>query len=238
MSSVAALRSLLAHQFPDAAPLAYGVARPVATGIATLDEVLPGGGLPRGKLTAWHSDGGAAPMLRMACHTVTVAGERAAWIDGGRTLGAWPAGLERTLIVRPTQPRYALRCAETLLRSGGLALVVLAGAALEGIAAVRLARAAREGGAALVTLAEHASIAGLRIHSRLLPHGYRWASSPFGDPALPRDATVEVHVRTLGWQTRATLVLPVMPYELRLSLDSGLADRRGSQRRVGRRQSH
>ena len=37
-------------------------------------------------------------------------------------------------------------------------------------------------------------------------------------------------VRTLGWNRQAEVVLPVTPYELRLSLDPGLADRRGAGR--------
>lgn len=227
MPPVAALRSLLAQRFPDAVPLAYGVARPVASGIAALDAALPNGGFPRGKLTAWHSQGGAAAVLRMACRTAVAAGERAAWIDGARTLELEPGTVDDILIFRPADPLHALRSAETLLRCGGLGLVVLTGAKPEGTAAVRLTRAAREGGSAFVVIAEQASVAALRINSRFLMHGYTWALGPWGTPALPSEATLEVEVRTLGWHTRTTIVLPVMSYELRLSLDPGLADRRG-----------
>ena len=230
MPPAAALRSLLEQRFPDAAPLVYGVARPVATGVPALDAILPGGGLPRGKLTAWHSEGGAAALLRVACRTVVAAGERAAWIDGAGMLGFGDESTVGTLRINPTTPGHTCRSAEALLRSGGIALVVMHGAEPEGSAAVRLTRAAREGGAALVVLARQISVAGLRVSSRLLSQGYRWASGPFGDPALPREAVIEVHVRTLGWQTRKTIVLPVVPYELRLSLDPGLADRRGAGR--------
>jgi hypothetical protein len=234
VSNVLAVRQLLEQRYPDATPLTQRVAPAVPTGLAALDEILPGGGLPRGKLTAWHTEGGAAAMLRVTCRAVTGGGERAAWIDGTGPLGFEPKGTGGTLIVRPTSPRHALRSAEVLLRSGGLALVVLAGAEPDSTAAVWLARAAREGGAALVTLARQTSVAGLRVSSRFLPHGYSWAPDPFGDPAAPRDATIEIRVRALGWNTRATIVLPVMPYELRLSSDPGLADRRGSERRTRR----
>src|SRR5881394_2938294 len=148
MPPVAALRSLLAQRFPDAAPLAYGVASAAATGIAALDAVLPNGGFPRGKLTAWHSEGGGTTVLRTACQSTIATGERAAWIDGTRTLEVGPAAMDGVLIFRPANPLHALRSAETLLRCGGLGLVVLAGAEPESTAAVRLTRAAREGGSA------------------------------------------------------------------------------------------
>ncbi|HEU4632063.1 MAG TPA: hypothetical protein VFS08_20095 [Gemmatimonadaceae bacterium] len=251
-----ALRQLLVERFPDAAPLADGDARriapPVGTGLATLDQVFPGGGLPRGKLTVWTPQGGATAVLRAACQAAVAAGERAAWIDAAHTAG--PAWSEGPLLIRPEgRPRgeardapddprrddplrrlNALRSTEVLLRSGGFALVVLAGAPPQGTETVRLVRAAREGGSALVVLTTGASLASLRVTSRLLPHGYRWAHGPFADPAAPLEATVQVRVRTLGWNRQAEVVLPVTPYELRLSLDPGLADRRGGDRRGDR----
>jgi hypothetical protein len=256
-ASVSALRQLLANRFPDAAPLAERDARriaaPVATNLAALDQAFPGGGLPRGKLTAWLPQGGATAVLRAACHAAIAAGERAAWIDAAHTAGpGWQegpllirpvAGVERSGTARqrravsapprrddPLRRLNALRSTEVVLRSGGFALVVLAGAAPEGTETVRLVRAAREGGSALVVLTSGASLASLRVTSRLLPHGYRWAPGPFADPAAPLTATVQVRVRTLGWNRQAELVLPVTPYELRLSLDPGLADRRGGER--------
>lgn len=130
----------------------------------------------------------------------------------------------------PMRRLNALRCAEVVLRSGGFALVVLAGAPPERAEAVRLTRAAREGGSALVVLTAGAAMASLRVMSRLLPHGYRWARGPFADPAAPIEATIQLHVRTLGWNREAKVVLPVTPYELRLSLDPALSDRRGTDR--------
>jgi len=92
------LRRRLAEEYPDARPLverdAQRLAHPVPTGIAALDRMLPGGGLPRGKLTAWAPDGGAAAVLRAACRAALAAGERAAWIDVSRTATfGWAAGL-------------------------------------------------------------------------------------------------------------------------------------------------
>src|SRR5207253_1071091 len=48
-----ALQELLQLRFPDAAPLTQRTTQAVPTGLAPLDEALPSGGLPRGKLTVW-----------------------------------------------------------------------------------------------------------------------------------------------------------------------------------------
>jgi hypothetical protein len=234
-TSLNALRDLLRERFPDAAPLVQRTATPVSTGLPELDRILPGEGLPRGKLTAWGPLGGASAVLRAACRSVVAAGERAVWIDAERTIGAeWQEG---PLLIRPMDPLpriNALRSAEILLTSGGFSLVVLsAGADPEGTERVRLTRAAREGNSAFVALTESPSLAALRVSSRILPHSFRWERGPFADPAAPVEATVEIRVRTLGWNARASVVLPVDAYELRLSLDPSLADRRGGERARG-----
>jgi hypothetical protein len=231
-----ALRELLRQRFPDAAPLVQHVAGPVSTGLPEIDGILPGGGFPRGKLTVWGPWGGASAVLRAACQATVAAGHRAVWIDTEGTIGAdWQKG---PLLVRPADPLpriNALRSAEVLLASGGFALVVLsAGADPEGTERVRLTRAAREGNGAFVALTENPSLATLRIASRISPHGFRWERGPFREPAAPVEATVEVRARTLGWNAHASVTLPVAPYELRLSMDPALPDRRGVQR-SGRR---
>jgi hypothetical protein len=231
-----ALRALLELRFPDAAPLVQRTTRPVSCGVAALDAAFPGGGLARGKLTAWVPGGGAVAVLRSACRATIAAGERAAWIDAAGTVGPdWPEG---PLLIWPADPMRrinALRCAELLLSSGGFALVVLTGSAPEGTESVRLVRAAREGGGAIVVLTHNPTQAALRVSSRLFPHGYRWRPGPFDERAAPIDATVELRTRSLGWNRSARAVLPVTPYELRLSLDLTLAerapDRRGADRR-------
>src|SRR6185437_10948878 len=168
----------------------------VATGIAPLDHILPNGGLTRGRLSVWAPQGGASSILRAACHATVAAGERAAWIDGDSTVtGAfWTDG---PYLVRPKSRLHALRAAEELLRSGGFSLLVLAGAEPQGTETVRLTRAAREGGAALVTVGSAAAMASLRLTSALVH--YRWRRTPFGDPAVPHDATVRVNARTVGF---------------------------------------
>jgi len=225
----AALRALIEHRFPDATPVTHRTAEPVATGIEVLDEILPGRGLPRGRLTVWMPQGGASAVLRAACHTTVAAGERAVWIDGLGTV-AGPFWEEGPILVRPRNSKHGLRGAEELLRSGGFALVVIAGIEPEGTETVRLSRAAREGGGALVALTTHASMASLRITSQILRESYRWRKTPFGDPAEAQEAKIRVRVRSLGWNRSADFSVPVVAYDLRMSLESGLVDRRGASR--------
>jgi hypothetical protein len=235
-SSVAALRALIQQRFPDATPLTGGSQtteqacpeerqrRRVATGIRALDQVLPNGGLPRGRLSVWAPHGGSTAILRAACHAVVANGERSAWIDGDNTVAGafWGDG---PYLVRPTSRLHALRAAEELLRSGGFSLLVLAGTEPQGTETVRLTRAAREGGTALVAVGSAASMASLRLTSRLLQ--YRWRRTPFGDPASAEDATVRVSAKAAGWSAHTDFPIPVVNHELRLSLESELADRRG-----------
>ena len=230
-TSVSALRALIQQRFPDAAPLigqpdSATTTEQVATGIDPLDKILPNGGLPRGRLSVWAPQGGATAILRAACLAVVAAGERSAWIDGDNTVaGAFWQGGDGPYLVRPPSRLHALRAAEELLRSGGFSLLVLAGAEPQGTETVRLGRAAREGGTALVTIGSAAAMASLRLTSSLLH--YRWRRTPFGDPADPRDATVRVNAKAIGLSAHTEFPLSVMHHELRLSLESVLADRRG-----------
>jgi len=169
--------------------------------------------------------GGAMAILRASCQALLIAGERAAWIDSEHTVG--PFWQEGPLLVRPVGRVNALRWGEGLLRCGGFALVVLAGVEPRGTETVRLSRAAHEGGGAFVVLTTSAVMAALRVTSRVLPQSYEWHRGPFADPAAARAATVDVRVRAPGWNESAHVVLPVTPYDLRLSLDPGLVDRRG-----------
>jgi hypothetical protein len=225
-TSVAALRALIQQKFPNATPLTGGVqtTEHVATGIGPLDEILPNGGLPRGRLSVWAPRGGVTAILRASCHALVAAGERAAWIDGDNTVAGafWDDG---PFLLRPKTRIHAMRAAEELLRSGGFSLLILAGCEPQGTETVRLTRSAREGGAALVTIGENASMASLRLTSQLLR--YRWRRTPFGDPADAQDVTVQVNARAVGWNARTAFPIPVTHHELRLSLESELADRRG-----------
>jgi hypothetical protein len=228
-AALSSLRSLLEQRFPDATPLTHRTAEQVASGIAQLDRALPSGGFPRGRLSVWSPLGGATAILRASCYSVVSGGERAAWIDGEHMLtsNSW---IEGPVLLKPVTRRAALRAAEEILRSGGFALVVLSGTEPQGPEAVRLTRAAREGGAALVSLTTAAALSSLRVSSQLDPHGYTWQRTPFGEPAVASDVLVRVRARAMGWNAHTQFLVPVLHHELRLSLEPGLADRRGVRR--------
>ena len=228
-ASVATLRQLLEQRFPDATPITHRITEQVATGISALDGVLPSGGFPRGRLSIWTPHGGATAILRAACYSAVASGERAVWVDGNHEI-AGATWVEGPILLRPKTRRHGLRATEEILRSGGVALVVLAGTDPTGTETVRLTRAAREGGAALISLTTLSALSSLRVRSNLDPHGYRWRRTPFGEPALARDVQVRVHARAMGWNAHTSFPVPVMHHELRLSLESGLADRRGVRR--------
>jgi len=226
MSALPVLRSLLEQRFPDATPVTHRTAEPVTTGVLPLDAILPGGGLPRGRLSVWLPKGGATAVLRAACHTTVANGERAAWIDALGTISGefWEEG---PVLVRPASRINSLRCAEELLRCGGFSLLVLAGAEPVGTEMVRLSRSAREGGSAFVALSSHTSMASLRLTSQILPQSYRWRKTPFGDPAEARSAMVRVRAYSLGWNRQTEFSVPIEQHDQRLCLEAGIVDRRG-----------
>lgn len=223
--SISALRELIEQRFPDAAVVQRRAVEPVVTGVAPLDRILPNGGLPRGHLSVWTPQGGASAMLRAACLATVAKGERAVWIDTAGTVGAfWEDG---PYLVKPKSRKDALRGAEELLRCGGFSLLVLDGTEPEGTETVRLTRAVREGGGGLVVITPHQALATLRLTSQILPHSYRWRRDPFDDPVEVQDAVVRVRARSAGWNASADITVPITSYDVRLSLEPGLADRRG-----------
>jgi hypothetical protein len=225
----AALRSLLEQRFPGTVPVTHWTAPVVATGIAELDGVLPGGGLPRGQLVAWRPGGGATAALRAACRATVERGERAAWVDGTGTItGDFWRG--EAVLFRPAGAPEARECAEELVRSGGFALVVLSGEPVGETERVRLSRGVREGGTTLVMLDDGGFMASVRLASRIPPDGYRWRLDPFGEPAEVEGVTVHAEVRALGWNRETEFFLKVASYDLRLSVEPSLVDRRGAAR--------
>ncbi len=221
------LRQQLAQRFPGAIPLAARHDNGLSTGIAALDAMLPTAGLPRGRPTVWASPGaGATAILGTVCQAVLAMGHRAAWIDGGRMLGlGWQCG---PVVLRPRTPLLGLRFAELLLTSGGFALVVMQGIPTDRTALFRLARAAHEGGSAFALVADGTLPAALRLTSRYLPDQFRYAPTPCGDPAQLRSVALRLDAAASGWNRQLTLPLTVNAHDVRSALDSGLADRRGS----------
>jgi hypothetical protein len=131
------------------------------TGVAALDAVLVGGGLPRGRLTEiiGPAGSGKTTLTRAIVESTVAAHGWVAYVDAQRTLDArdWVhlGDAEGVWIIRPRDAGRAAWCADVLLRSGAFALVVLDGApALTKSAAVRLTRLARESNAAFVVLGE------------------------------------------------------------------------------------
>jgi hypothetical protein len=227
-TQIAALRALIEQRFPDAMPIGQRIVRPVATGFATLDRALPGGGFPLGKLSVCQPQGGMTSILRAACRTVVAGGDRAAWIDGSGTVAGAFWVDDGPVLIRPKSRIGAIDAANLLLRSGGFRLVVLAGGIEPRDAAlVRLIRSVHEGGGAFVALTPLATMAALRLTARIMPESYRWRRDPFGDPAEVQEVRIHVEARAPGWNGRAELSIPVQSHELRLSLEPRLADRRG-----------
>ncbi|MHB1225629.1 MAG: P-loop NTPase family protein [Gemmatimonadaceae bacterium] len=174
--SLDTLRRRLAAVVDGERPTAPGL----ATGIPALDLLLPGNGLPRGRLTEvlGTRSSGRTTILRQMVATTRRRGGWVAWVDAGRTLAPqdWatagpamargsggPAGMDDGCgggrgsaplwVVRPPSAARAAWCADVLLRSGAFALVVLDGApVLSHATAVRLTRLARDADAALVVL--------------------------------------------------------------------------------------
>ena len=202
----------------------------MATGVGALDRVLPGGGLPRGRLSVWAPGGGATAVLRSACVAGVDRGERVAWVDGSGVLASVFGGDAAPLVLRPSGRREALECAEELARSGGYGLVVVAGVETLGGEAVRLSRAVREGGGALVALAREASVAALRLASRIVVEACRWRRGILDEPVAIESVRIEARVRAMGANARAEFELPVEDHEVRLCMEPGLADRRGVRR--------
>ncbi len=228
MSAIAQLKRDLEQRFPNALPVTRGLAAAVATGIPEIDRLMPGAGLARGRVTQWRPGGGATAVLRAASYAAVKRGERAAWVDGPATANG-EGFATGPLLVRPETELEAVSCAEELLRCGGFAVVVLAGSGVQsGTAAVRLGRAAREGGSAFVLLGTEAGVAHMRVRTQIRPDGYHWKLNPFGEPVEPEAAEIELEASSLGWSGRVRFTLPLHMHHQRTGPEQGLVDRRGA----------
>lgn len=224
---VADLRGVLERRWPGAVPVAHRTTPALATGVAELDGLLPGGGLPRGRLSVWEPGTGVTALLQAAAQETVRRGERAVWIDAaGTAWGAhWGSG---AVLVRPGSPARAMECAEELVHTGGFALVVLQGARSAEGERVRLTRAVREGGTALVELSDSTAMAALRLRNHVGPDAYAWRTNAWGEPAAVESVRIRVCAAALGWGGEAEVRLPVVCDDLRLSMEPALGDRRGA----------
>ncbi|MCC6317457.1 MAG: hypothetical protein IT361_07145 [Gemmatimonadaceae bacterium] len=134
----------------------------VATGVPELDAVLPGGGLPCGRLTevAGRSGSGATTLARALVAQAIADNRWVAYIDAARTLAPadWAplATTGRLWVVRPPTDDHGAWCADLLLRSHAFGLVVLDDAArIPHRIAIRLTRLAQDTNAALVVVHHH-----------------------------------------------------------------------------------
>jgi len=191
-----------------ARPAASGAV--ASTGLPALDALLPGGGLPRGRVVEWLGprSSGKTALLRAGLARLRGAGESVAWIDAGRTLYApdWTGlvpGEGEFWVVRPRDGAETAWCADLLLRSGAFGAVALHGPGgtagetdlLRRGATVRLQRLAEEAGALFVVLGE-VPLAALRIGFR--PGRVEPVRNvPFG-PFLPPARPVWVRVGKRG----------------------------------------
>lgn len=207
----------------------------VSTGIPQLDDLLPGGGLPRGRTVEWLGPRscGKTAVLRAALGRLHERGEAVAVVDPSRTLYApdWAelTGRAPFWVVRPARPEEAAWCADLLLRSGAFGAVALesgpavppggsrapgarrrerrARPGLSRAATVRLQRLAGEAGSLFVVVGE-LPVAALRLRfrpGRLEPLG----RSPLGSP-LPRVRPVWAGVGGRG-EREVPILCPVPP---------------------------
>lgn len=163
------------------------------TGLAALDRLL-GGGLPRGRLVELVGRPGCGRFATVVATlaAATAAGRAAALVDLGdhldpESLAAAGAVLERLLWLRPRTTKQALAAAEMVLDGGFPLLVVdlglppVAGGRGPEAGWVRLARAARSHGAALLVSSPY-RVSGTAAHTVLEGRPRRAGYAP---PAVP-----------------------------------------------------
>lgn len=146
------------------ASLPQGGLRALASGFGPLDELLPGGGFPVGRVTELCGSpaSGKTTLALMALGRATASGGLVAFVDSCTELyppaaAALGARLSRLLIVRPKDPSQCVRAASLLARSKAFAAVAVDLAALPspaGPLSRRLLEAAEIGRCALILLSQ------------------------------------------------------------------------------------
>jgi recombination protein RecA len=235
----------LVRLLPPPAP----VAPAIPIGIAALDAVLQGGGLPRGRLTelAGPAGSGKTTLARAIVEAAVADQGWVAYVDAERTLDArdWVhlGDAEGVWMIRPCDATRAAWCADVLLRSGAFALVVLDGApSLTKSNAVRLTRLARDSNCALLVLGDRPGAASQLggavrlVVERPTPGGRRSSRHdrrPGGREAAPTGITGDGPTRTIvvrvekGGTLRTVEVSCAVAVARRLCAHSEVPDRRG-----------
>ena len=229
----------LVRLLPPSAP----VEPTIPTGIAALDAVLQGGGLPRGRLIeiVGANGSGKTTLARAVVETTAAQHGWVAYIDAQRTLDArdWVhlGDAEGVWMIRLHDASRAPWCADVLLRSGAFALVVLDGAPLLSRSnAVRLTRLARESSCALVILGDRAGATtqlggAVRLVVERSTPGSRRRGNPASTASNGSDGgsmtrTIAVHVEK-GGTLRTVEVSCAVPVARRLCAHPEVPDRRG-----------
>lgn len=248
--SIAALRQQLADIVEGTRPTTPGL----TTGVAALDAALPGGGLPRGRLTeiTGAPGSGVTTLTRHLVAAALGAGWWVAYVDAARTLAPrdWTAlGVHEGLwVVRPPDAARGAWCADVLLRSGAFGLVVLDGApVLPRAVAVRLVRLARVSDAAFVLLGADGQRSGVAGALQLRVQRVRKKSAPTLDLAARLAGQSPAPSPSPARQRRLAITIekggPVQRVEVecgsertrRVREDPQVPDRRGVARRGGER---
>jgi len=164
--AVARLRAELSRRFPTAMRRPAPAPAALLTGYPALDALLPGGGLPRGRIVeiVGSTSSGKLSIALGAMAQLTRAGSLGAFIDVTGQFFAPAAeaagvALDRLLVVRPIPP-LALEAALVVVQSRAFTLAVLDAPTaatpdrLEASHAARLRRLCEEGDTALVLLRE------------------------------------------------------------------------------------
>jgi hypothetical protein len=241
-----ALRAAVKHLTPNAQR-----PTPCPTGLDALDALLPGGGLPRGRLTELRGPRGSGKttLLRGIVAAMAERGQWVAYVDARRTLAPrdWADVGSHLWVIRPREARKGAWCADILLRCGAFALVVLDGAPpLSRGTAVRLTRLARDAGAVLVVTGdeERPATVGSALRLRLTPGsahrpGRRRPRDDAGQHTRLRRMEITVEKGGGGGGVRRTVeVTYAAPVARRLCTHTEVPDRRGVARERGKRGAH
>ena len=179
------------------------VQKVIPTGIDHLDDLLPLGGVPCGRITKMLGcrGSGRTTFLLSVVARATRQGERVAIIDMDKDLdaasfGSWGIATELVWVIEPSTLKNALWAADVLLRSGHFGMVVLDGitSQIRTASLVRLQRQAKESDAALLIGTNRSSFSAPgSLELRFRPLRVVWGEG-MGSSAGPQQMEFSIHV--------------------------------------------